>query len=494
MAPIAIIFLIVFGGIYGGLFTPTEGAAVGAAATFVAALLRGEMTWRKFKHCFYATAEGSAMIFMIFIGADLMNSALALTQVPNQLAAVVRQLGPRRRWRWWRPILLFYVVLGAVMDELSMILLTIPIFFPMIMGLDFGMPKESVAIWFGIMVLMTVGFGLLAPPVGLNVYIVNGMAKDVPIGESYRGVMPFLISDTLRTLLLLFFPGDLPLAGEVHRLRPESAPLGSPTPAGPLCIKLSDLHGEPTHDPASYPFEVLGRRRPGGARPERPRPAGRHAQVPHLHGAAVQRLADHAQAVDGKGREGIGRPHQVRGAIPPCSWAARRCSCTTRPRTAWSTSSGRCPATRPGRFPRIEVFELPFMMNNAEATSKAYWEYVQTMAPDEFKDTQVLALHVHGPGMFHTKDKLIKTRGRPEGHEGARPDPPDHQDAGLPRRHAGRHAAAGHSRRAVQGHHRRLRDPVGSGALGQGARADQVPQRVRPRRRRAVHHHLRDGA
>ena len=203
--PIAIIFLIVFGGIYGGFFTPTEGAAVGAAATFVAAVLRGEMTWQKFKHCFYATAEGSAMIFMIFIGADLMNSALALTQVPNQLATVVGSWG-LSPVGVVAAILLFYVVLGAVMDELSMILLTIPIFFPMVMGLDFGMPKESVAIWFGIMVLMTVGFGLLAPPVGLNVYVVNGMAKDVPISESYRGVMPFLISDTLRTLLLLFFP------------------------------------------------------------------------------------------------------------------------------------------------------------------------------------------------------------------------------------------------------------------------------------------------
>jgi C4-dicarboxylate transporter, DctM subunit len=163
------------------------------------------MTWRKFKHCFYATAEGSAMIFMIFIGADLMNSALALTQVPHQLAAVVASWG-LAPVAVVAAVLLFYVVLGAVMDELSMILLTIPIFFPMIMGLDFGMPKESVAIWFGIMVLMTVGFGLLAPPVGLNVYIVNGMAKDVPIGESYRGVMPFLVSDILRTLLLLFFP------------------------------------------------------------------------------------------------------------------------------------------------------------------------------------------------------------------------------------------------------------------------------------------------
>ncbi len=205
IVPIAVIFLIVFGGIYGGKFTPTEGAAVGAAATFVAALLKREINWAGFKQCFYSTAESSAMIFMIFLGADLMNSALALTQVPAQLSSVVQG--------WGLPplmvisaILLFYVVLGAVMDELSMILLTIPIFFPMVMGLDFGMAKESVAIWFGIMVLMTVGFGLLAPPVGLNVYVVNAMAKDVPIAESYRGVMPFLVSDTLRTLLLLFFP------------------------------------------------------------------------------------------------------------------------------------------------------------------------------------------------------------------------------------------------------------------------------------------------
>jgi len=205
IVPIAVIFLVVFGGIYAGYFSPTEGAGVGAASTFVAALLKREITWKKFRHCFYATAETSAMIFLIFIGADLMNSALALTQVPGQLASVVKAWG-------LSPvmvvvaIMLFYVVLGAVMDELSMILLTIPIFFPMIMGLDFGMPKESVAIWFGIMVLMTVGFGMLAPPVGLNVYVVNGMAKDVPIAESYRGVMPFLISDTIRTVVLVIFP------------------------------------------------------------------------------------------------------------------------------------------------------------------------------------------------------------------------------------------------------------------------------------------------
>jgi TRAP-type C4-dicarboxylate transport system permease large subunit len=106
--------------------------------------------------------------------------------------------------------MLFYVVLGAVMDELSMILLTIPIFFPMIMGLDFGMSKEMTAIWFGVMVLMTVGFGMLAPPVGLNVYVVNSMTKHkydaVPIAESYRGVLPFLMADIVRALLVLLFP------------------------------------------------------------------------------------------------------------------------------------------------------------------------------------------------------------------------------------------------------------------------------------------------
>ena len=206
VVPIAVVFSIVFGGIYGGLFTPTEGAGVGAAATFIAALMKRELTLQKLKKCFYATAEGSAMIFMIFIGADVMNSSLALTQVPAQLSSVVLGWG-LSPLMVVSAILLFYVVLGAVMDELSMILLTIPIFFPMVMGLDFGMPKESVAIWFGILVLMTVGFGMLAPPVGLNVYVVNNLAKDVPIAESYKGVMPFLISDVFRTLLLLFFPG-----------------------------------------------------------------------------------------------------------------------------------------------------------------------------------------------------------------------------------------------------------------------------------------------
>jgi C4-dicarboxylate transporter, DctM subunit len=204
--PIALIFLVVFGGIYGGWFTPTEAAAVGAGATFLAALLRGELTIQKTLSCFYDTAVTSGMIFLLFLGADLLNVALALTQFPAALSAFVDGLG-------WPPLaivggmLVFYVVLGCVMDELSMILLTLPIFLPTVIGLDlFGLPNDLKLIWFGILVLMVVGVGLISPPVGLNVYVVNGLAQDVPLGESYRGILPFLASDLLRIALLLFFP------------------------------------------------------------------------------------------------------------------------------------------------------------------------------------------------------------------------------------------------------------------------------------------------
>ena len=104
-------------------------------------------------------------------------------------------------------VLLFYVLLGCVMDELSMLLLTIPVIFPAIMGLPLlGLEPEPKAIWFGILVLMTVGIGMTAPPVGLNVYVVNSLAKDVSMNETYKGVMPFLASDVLRVFALLFFP------------------------------------------------------------------------------------------------------------------------------------------------------------------------------------------------------------------------------------------------------------------------------------------------
>jgi tripartite ATP-independent transporter DctM subunit len=204
--PILLIFVVVFGGIYGGLFSPTEGAAVGAVATLVAGVAQRELGLEGIKRSFLGTAETSAMVFLIFLGADMMNASLALTAMPAQLADWVGhlQVPPLLIVA---SILAFYVLLGCVMDELSMLLLTIPVVFPAVMGLElWGLAPEAKAIWFGILVLMTVGIGLIAPPVGLNVYVVNNIAKDVPMSETYKGVFPFLAWDALRVLLLLLFP------------------------------------------------------------------------------------------------------------------------------------------------------------------------------------------------------------------------------------------------------------------------------------------------
>ena len=204
--PIVLIFLIVFGGIYTGLFSPTEGAAVGAVATLLAGVAQGELDWGGLQRSFLGTAETSAMVFLIFLGADMMNASLALTQMPTGLAQWVSQLQVPPLLIVGA-VLVFYVLLGCVMDELSMMLLTIPVLFPAIMGLDlWGLNAESKAIWFGILVLMTVGIGMTAPPVGLNVYVVNNIARDVPMGQTYRGVWPFLAWDAVRLALMLCFP------------------------------------------------------------------------------------------------------------------------------------------------------------------------------------------------------------------------------------------------------------------------------------------------
>ena len=205
--PVLMIFAVVFGGIYGGMFSPTEGAAVGALLTFAVGLARGELQGAGMRQALLSTAETSAMVFMIFLGADMMNAALALSAMPALVADWVSHL-PVIPIVVVMAVMVLYVVLGCVMDELSMLLLTIPVIFPAIMQLDlWGLPTELKAIWFGILVLMTVGIGLIAPPVGLNVYVVNNLARDVPMSETYKGVFPFLAWDVLRLLLLLFFPG-----------------------------------------------------------------------------------------------------------------------------------------------------------------------------------------------------------------------------------------------------------------------------------------------
>jgi tripartite ATP-independent transporter DctM subunit len=204
--PIAVVFAIVFGGIYGGFFTPTEGAAVGAAGTFVAALLRRELNLRGIGRSFLGTAMTSGMIFMVFLGADMLNGALALSQMPKQLADWVTHIG-------WSPlaivaiVIAMYIVMGFFMDELATIILTIPVIFPAIMGLDlWGLEYTEKAIWFGILMLMVVEIGLVHPPVGLNIFVINSLAKDVPMIETFKGVIPFLVSDFLRVILLFVFP------------------------------------------------------------------------------------------------------------------------------------------------------------------------------------------------------------------------------------------------------------------------------------------------
>ena len=200
-----VIFLVVFGGIYGGIFSPTEGAAVGAVATFVAALARRELGLQGIKRSFIGTAETSAMVFMIFLGADMMNSALALTQMPARVADWVGHLQVAPLWIVGASCALHPARLrdGRAVDDAA----DHPGHLPGGDGAAAVRPgPEDKAIWFGILVLMTVGIGMMAPPVGLNVYVVNSIARDVPMQETYKGVCPFLASDVLRMLVLLFFP------------------------------------------------------------------------------------------------------------------------------------------------------------------------------------------------------------------------------------------------------------------------------------------------
>jgi tripartite ATP-independent transporter DctM subunit len=204
--PVLAIFGTVIGGIYSGIFTPTEGAAVGAVATGLLAVWRGGLSRPRLRQAFEATASGTAMVFLIVLGAAAFNSFLALSQLPQVLAGWVGEQGFTPYQVLWA-ILIFYVVAGCVMDSLSMILLTIPIFFPMVSGLDFGLTPEETAIWFGILVLVVVEVGLITPPVGMNLFVIQAMSRDwIPIGATYRGVMPFVLSDLLRVGVLVSFP------------------------------------------------------------------------------------------------------------------------------------------------------------------------------------------------------------------------------------------------------------------------------------------------
>jgi tripartite ATP-independent transporter DctM subunit len=203
--PVMIVFIAVIGGIYTGVFTPTEAAAIGAAGTGIISLLNRGLTRENFIEAILSTASSTAMIFLIVLGAGALNGFLAMSQLPQFAADFVTAQG-YNPWIVLVAILILYLILGCVMDSLSMILLTVPIIFPMVTALDFGLPPEEFAIWFGILILIVVEVGLITPPVGMNLFVINSMAKGISLGQTYRGVLPFVATDIVRTAILTAFP------------------------------------------------------------------------------------------------------------------------------------------------------------------------------------------------------------------------------------------------------------------------------------------------
>jgi C4-dicarboxylate transporter, DctM subunit len=203
--PVLLIFILVMGGIYVGFFTPTEGAGIGAVGTFLVAVTQGGMRWKGFVDALLGTAQTSGFIFLILLGAALFNAFLGFSQLPLRASEMFQESG-------LPPMVILlimiglYLILGCIMDSLSMILLTVPIFWPIIAGLDFGLQGDDLKLWFGIISLIVVEVGLITPPVGLNVFVIHSLAKDVPMIETFKGVLPFLASDAVRVVLIIVFP------------------------------------------------------------------------------------------------------------------------------------------------------------------------------------------------------------------------------------------------------------------------------------------------
>ncbi|MBU1174612.1 MAG: TRAP transporter large permease [Alphaproteobacteria bacterium] len=203
--PVILVFVMVIGGIYAGVFTPTEAAAVGAAGTGLIALFSGNLDLNKIVGAILATATSTAMIFLIILGAAALNAFFAMSQMPQVAASWVAEQG-FNPWMVMAVVLVFYLIMGCVMDSLSMILLTMPIIYPIMTGLDFGLMPDDFSIWFGILVLIVVEVGLITPPVGMNLFIINAMSPQTRMTETYRGVLPFVASDIVRTAILVAFP------------------------------------------------------------------------------------------------------------------------------------------------------------------------------------------------------------------------------------------------------------------------------------------------
>jgi tripartite ATP-independent transporter DctM subunit len=196
---VAVLFGVVMGGIYGGVFTATEGAGIGAAGAFGFALLRRTLDWRGLLDVLIDSARTTAMLFIILVGALIFANFVNYTGMPGELRSFVadHHLKPLTVIA---AICLIYVVLGTAMEELSVILLTIPIFFPLVIGLGFD------PVWFGIIIVVIMQIGLISPPVGMNMFVVKSMLPDVSMAAIFRGVTPFVVAEIVLLAVLVAFP------------------------------------------------------------------------------------------------------------------------------------------------------------------------------------------------------------------------------------------------------------------------------------------------
>ncbi len=198
IVPFGFIFAFIIGGIYGGFFTPTEAAAVGAAGTLFIALIRG-MDFENFKDAIWETLLLTSMIFFMIIGAEIFGYFLSVSRISYSLVELVESmhLSP---YLVLFSVLILYMLLGCVMDSLAMLLLTVPVVYPMVINAGFD------PVWFGIISVITVELGLITPPVGMNVFVLKSVAPEIPIKDIFKGVFPFVISDLVRLALLILFP------------------------------------------------------------------------------------------------------------------------------------------------------------------------------------------------------------------------------------------------------------------------------------------------
>jgi C4-dicarboxylate transporter DctM subunit len=195
-----LLFFLVMGGIYLGVFTPTEAAGVGAFGAFVFALAKGKLNKQSFIQSLMETGKTTAFIFLIIIGANIFSSFMGLAKLPMALADLMVAL-PLSRYFILAAILLVYIALGCVMDCYAIMILTVPIIFPVVEALQFD------PIWFGVVMVIVLEMGLITPPVGLNVYVLKGVAPDVPFTTIFKGIWPYLMVEAVAIVILTIFPG-----------------------------------------------------------------------------------------------------------------------------------------------------------------------------------------------------------------------------------------------------------------------------------------------